>query len=346
MSSNDACPFRYHSSLLHSAEGSFYRDVPLSTIKLPSSNKKPKQGIRVSTLQKVPLEISNFTSDDAPYEADRSLFALRCLKRTNIIKDISLTEPRTSGLNVQYSEQEILEKLVAIQNVRLTKKILEKQMEGSGSKRLRFFLEDADENLDFAMSDDESFHLDSLAFNVTTEEGALNIGCRSPGIIENASFISEGLENAQNEKGFEFSEMRRLRNKAFNVQMKSENGGVKILGKVDYSMRKYRIYDQKDRLLYKIHRTSSNDPKTQVLSIKNNHELEVGRIVIMHTGLNTAKCEASLPEKSDSRKKLLIISTLFTIMEKFESFKGNYDEVSPQKSVFSSIFSFLSCQHG
>jgi len=346
MSSNDTCPLRYHSSLIHSTEGTFYQNAPLSSIVLPPSTKKPRQGIRVSTFQKMSLEVSNFTSDDAPYEADRSLFAMRCLKRTNIIKDISMTEPRTSGANVQYSEQEILEKLVGIQNVRLTKKILEKKMEGSGSKRLKFFLEDADENLDFTMGDDDSFHLDSLAFNVTAEEGALNIGCRSTGIIDNASFISADSENIQKEKGFEFSEMRRLRNKAFHVQMKNDNGGIKILGKVDYSMRKYRISDHKDRLLYKIHRTNSTDPRTQVWSIKEKYESEVGRIVIMHTGMNTAKCEVALPEKCNSIKKLLIIGTLFTIMEKLESYKGNYDEVSPQKSILSSIFGFLSCQHG
>jgi len=315
-------------------------------MEFPNLSKKIHHGIRVSTFRKANLEISHITSDDAPYEADHSLFALRCLRKANNQTNNSFTEShqQTQKRILQYSQKEILEKLMAIQNVRLTRKIEKREGEGSGLKKsIRFFLEDADENLDFCVSgDEESFRLDSLGFNVATEEGALNILCGCNQTSENNSILS----TEPKEKGFELSNMRLLRNKEFNVQMKNENGVIQILGKVDYSMRKYRIYDRRNRFLYKIHRTSSNDPKSQALSIKDLHELEVGRIVVTHTSLNTAKCEAALPEKCESSKKLLIIGALLTIMEKLESYKGHLDdEVSPQKSIFSTIFSFLSCQN-
>jgi len=306
-----------------------------------SPEKRNKSGIKVTTMQKPVLELSSFTSDDALHEVDPLAFANRCSKVDVFHYNIDNHSKTPTKTNSSY-EKELFEKLKTTEKVRLTKRLENKEESVKNPKSIKFTLEDVDENLDLIPNDDEGFHLGCLSFEVSANTSVLDVGIkksRRKNTQENG-----GRAHFEFSHEFELGSIALLRNKFVEIRLSKESGGTQTLGKIEYRLRKFRIYDQKGKLLYKIHRQQSLDPKMQIMSIRDSQDIECESLIITHLSSLVSKCEIAFPEKFDSMKKLLFISTLLFIMERVEVDPEVFDEPSPPKTFLNSIFEFLTCQ--
>jgi len=144
---------------------------------------------------------------------------------------------------------------------------------------------------------------------------------------------------------FELAHLGELRNKLIEIRLANPKEGSKALGRIVYRLGKFRVYDTKNRAIYKIVRERSLDPRIQYMSIKDHSELEVGSLVITHLNLTSSKCEITFPERCDPIKKLVFIGVILMIMERVEADTEMFEEPSPSKKILNSIFGFLTCQN-
>lgn len=306
-----------------------------------SPEKKNKTGIKVTTAPKTNLEMASYQSDDPLHDVEVSAFASRCSKIDPFHYNFdSVNKASNKPRNSIHGD--LFEKLKTLHKVRVFRRFENKEENGTNIRNIKYCLEDADEHLDLLLNDDDTFHLGCLSFEVPTNTSALDIKITKQKIQNTHETNITSHNDIFHE--FELGNIALLKNKLTEIRLSKEKGGVQTLGKVEYRLRKFRIFDQKDKLVFKILRQQSLDPKTNSLSIRDDKDNEFVSVTITHLSSLTSKCDIAFPKKCDSMKKLLLIGTLLIILERVEVDQGVFEEQSPPKNIFNSLFEFLTCQ--
>jgi len=306
----------------------------------PSGTNKNTQGIKVTTdfMDNSLTENKNPNHDDWD-EHDPSLFAHRVLKKGgSMLESISRLNTKNRAKTHMPSDKILFEKLEKIQQARLTKTTSQRHAKDPKSQIIRYQLEDFDEELD-----EDRINLTSLVFKALEPSSTLEI---NP-VYEVSTSQEENKNEDEHQHGFsddaplgsEVKNLSQLKHKLIDIKLLNDKGGYSALGKIEYKRWKHRAYNVQKKLLYKIIKGDVHDEKSQTLYISNEKGKKVGTILITHINSKVAKCEIDFPKDCDSKKKLILISILFAILDHLEP----YDETSFFRKIINKAFFGLSC---